>query len=334
MLSCDRQTSGSRFVTGGLLVVLALALASPAPATVLGCEALDFPNLHFKYRANHGRRSDTAILYYSGLMSFLNAYIETRQAEGALEKKPFEITFHDPMGDFGPAIDIDQDASTYHILSRRSGDLNLRQLVRIVDYFTLKSWQSFPQFEPEELETERWKAYDRASARFYRALDAEVGEPDLSFFRHRRAVVLEEGEIQVVYDADRLRYVLEGDTLDLEPADPVPVRVGDRTILGTKGAILVFENGVEVARQSTASKPCIAAVAVKTDGGSVRIGCEFTTWYHYAQNRFEEAENPRSERSYYREFETDKQDSGDDDLNGCRPLPTPVRVLLGASRGR
>lgn len=84
------------------------------------------------------------------------------------------------------------------------------------------------------------------------------------------------GFLKPVYEADRLRYVLEEEALDLEPADPVPVRVGDRTILGTRGALLVFEDGVEVARQSTASKDCIAAVAVKADGRSVRTGCEFT----------------------------------------------------------
>jgi len=330
---CDRKTPGSRAVTRGLLVVLSsLALAAPAPATVLGCEEMDFANLHFTYGANHYRRSDTVLLYYSGLMSFLDAYIERRQAGGALEKKPFEITYHDFMGDSGPIIEIDQDADAYRVLSRDEADLNLRQLVRIIDYFASESWQPFPQGDPREPDSEYWEAYDRETAGFYKALETEVGEPDLSFFRHGEAVVLEVGELQVVYEVDRLRYVLAGEALDLDPADPVPVRVGDRLILGTEGAILVFEDGVEVTRQSTSSKDCIAEVGVRTDGESVEIGCEHTRWYRYsyAQNRFEEAEGRTDQHFYGYEFED--QNPEDDEFEHCLSYPTPVRVSLGPSR--
>lgn len=123
---------------------------------------------------------------------------------------------------------------------------------------------------------------EEEAERVYKALETEVGEPDLSFFRHGEAVVLEVGELQVEYETDRLQYVLEGEALDLEPA--------------------------------------------------VRIGCENTNWYNYsyARNQFEEAENPRSDYAYYREYETDKQDSEAEELNGCRSFPAPVRVILGS----
>lgn len=308
-----------------LLVFLLLWVVSAAPgeATVLGCESLDYSSLRFEHWSNHCRRSDLRMLYYSGLMEALNTYVERRQAEGALETKPFEIAFFDPTGDMpAPLIEVDQDANAYHVVSRNDADLNLRQLVRIVEYFTLGSWHRFPQFDSGKLDdASYWEQIQREAERLYRALDAGIGEPDLSFFRGRASVVAEVGQLEVVYEDDRLSYVLTGEALDLEPADPVPVKVKDRYLLGTEGALVVFEKGVEVARQVTSWKECLEPPRAKTDRESVRIGCDWDPrqyTYLYGENRFQEDENGR-DGAYT--LESDKCGQ-----YPCGVHPTAVRV--------
>lgn len=227
-------------LTKPLLIAGALAFWSfESEATVIGCEYFLYPNLNFSYCSNHGRRSDTDMLYSIGLMEALNEYLGRKRAEGTLQEKKFEITYIDPIGDAGqPEIEVSQNRRGYYITSRNSSDLNLRHLVQLVEYFASENWRSFCCYGygrgPESIRK-----------RFESILDREVGQPDMSFFDGRRSVVFEIGDLQVVYENDRLFYSLAGKRLDLEPGDPTPCKVQNRLRFGSRNFIHVYANGVE-----------------------------------------------------------------------------------------
>ena len=82
-----------------LIVLIAVAWCSRSEATNYGCELFLYSHVNFTYCSNYCRRSDIKMLYYSGLMEALNAHIDRRLQEGALQPKKFEISFSDPMGD-------------------------------------------------------------------------------------------------------------------------------------------------------------------------------------------------------------------------------------------
>ena len=186
-----------------------------------------------------------------------------------------------------PEIEVSQNRRGYYITSRNSSNLNLYDLVRLVEYFASKNWQSFCCYRPYLTMTP-----ESARNRLARILDREVGQPDMSFFQGRRAVVFEVGDLQIVYENDRVFYSLASRRLDLEPADPAPVKVGNRYLFGSKDFLHVYENGVEVRRVPKPKSwtpdgfPCRARVHSK----GVHLGCGEGTplAYSYEKNQFNE----------------------------------------------
>jgi hypothetical protein len=228
-----------------LILLLLLACSSAARATNVGCEYILYPHLNLSLCYNHCRRSDTAMLRYTGLMEALNAHIEHRISEGKLADKKFEIIFVDPLADGGmPMTELTQNRRSYHMTLRHEADLKLAHLVRIVDFFASESWRPFDccRSWTESLLPEEQRE------RLRRILDRRVGLPDVSRFAGRRSIVFELGDLQVAYEDDRLSYWLAGRKLDLEPGDPRPVQVGNRYLFGSETSFHVYENGVEIRR--------------------------------------------------------------------------------------
>jgi hypothetical protein len=266
-----------------LIVLLLLVASRDSEASNVACEdRFRFPNVNLSYCSNYGRRSDTEMLYYKGLAKALNAYIDHKREAGeagALQGKKLEIEIDFANG--GPVINLSQGPSGYYVQFGPGSVVDLRQLLRIADCFASKNWRSF---------CPKWERKDPAIAlrTLNRILDREVGEPDMSFLAGSQTVVFELDDLQVVYEENRLFYVLAGRRLDLEPDDPTPVKLRDRYLFGSKGAVHVYENGSEILR-----RPCTYGV----DNGAPHARV-FRSWvnignagyprlsYSYEKNRF------------------------------------------------
>lgn len=304
-----------------ILLPLLLACGPAARATVAGCEYILQPHLNFSFCYNHCRRSDTAVFRYVGLMEALNAHIERRISEGKLTDKKFEIIFVDLIADSGmPVTELSQNRRGYHVTSRHEADLNLAHLVRIVDYFASKSWRPFDCCSSwtEPLPD------DEQRKRLRRILDSGVGPPHLSRFAGRRSTVLELGDLQMVYEDDRLSYWLAGRKLDLQPGDPRPVRVGDRYLLGSETFFHVYENGVEIRRYP---KPDLwkdwgctgGPILARAHRTWINLGCgDVRLTYSFEQNRFHEVASGKEEFRRAR---------CSDEPGGGEVHPLPVRVV-------
>ncbi|HSS49721.1 MAG TPA: hypothetical protein VLX28_12315, partial [Thermoanaerobaculia bacterium] len=224
-----------------LIVLILLIVSHDGEASNVACEdRFRFPNVNLIYCSNYGRRTDTEMLYYKGLAKALNTYIDHKREAGTLQGKKLEIRID--FADGGPVTDLSQGPTGYYVQFGPGSVVDLRQLLRIVDYFGSRSWRSFC---PD------WERKDPAIAlhTLNRILDREVGEPDMIFFAGLQTVVFELDDLQVVFEDNRLFYVLAGRRLDLEPDDPTPVKAGDRYLFGSKGAIHVYENGSEILRR-------------------------------------------------------------------------------------
>ncbi len=314
-----------RFLTA-LIALIAVAWCSRSEATNYGCELFLYSHVNFKYCSNYCRRSDVKMLYYSGLMEALNAHIDRRLQEGALQAKKFEIIFSDPFADMpAPVVEITQNRKGYHITSRDAGDLNLRHLVRVADYFTSRNWKPFSCCD-------RYIKVTPADIRrrFGRILDREVGDPNVSFFDGRRSIVLELDDLQLVYENDRLFFLLAGKRLDLEPEDPVPVKVGNRYLFGSKDFFHVFEKDLELRRRPKAKLwsewECSEPFRAKGYRKWVNLGCGeggARLSYSYDENRLYEVAAPEK---YY------QPRCGDEpDYYGVHP--NPLRVIRDTGSG-
>jgi hypothetical protein len=274
----------------GVLLVFSwlLAWSSPGEASGAGCEYILYPHVSFSYCTNHCRRNDMSVLYYTGLMEAVNAYVARKQDEGALQNKKLRIQFIDPLADSGrPEIELTRSRWEYQIVSRDAANLNLRDLVRLVDYFASPNWQSFCCYDYVN------RSHESVRNKIGRILDREVGQPDLAFFDGRRSIVAEIGDLQVVYENDRLFYSLAGQRLDLVPADPTPVQVKNRYLLGSRDFIHVYEEGREVRHSRTVQDSegswCEPPLRARAYRSWVNVGCwEPRRSYSYEKNRFYE----------------------------------------------
>jgi|GEM_PF-2360760 len=303
-----------------MLALILVLCSSKSEATTYGCEDFLYPHVHFRYCSPDCRRSDMAMLYYSGLMEALNAHIDRRVKEGALPAKKLEIEFSDPSGDMpAPVVEVTQSRKGYYVASRDAEDLNLLYLTRVVDYFASKNWKpysccnSYIKVTPKGIRR-----------RFGRSLDHEAGPPDLSFFDGRRSIVFELGDLQVVYENDRLFFLLAGKRLDLEPADPIPVKVGNRYFFGSKDFFHVFENGLEIRRRPKAKSwsewGCLEPFRARAYGKWINLGCGeggARLSYSYDKNRFYKVAAP----------ETFDRPRCSDDLRDMKVRPNPLRVI-------
>lgn len=305
-----------------LILLLLLATSSAARATNVGCEYILYPHLNFSLCYNACRRSDTAVLRYTGLMEALNSHIEHRISEGKLEDKKLEIIFVDPVADSGmPMTELSRNRRSYHITSRHEADLNLAHLVRIVDFFASEGWRPFDCCSSwtESLSQEEQRR------RLRRILDRSVGPPDLSRSAGRRSIVFELGDLQVAYEDDRLSYWLAGRKLDLEPGDPLPVRVGNRYLLGSAAFFHVYEDGAEIRRHPKPA-PSIdwgcsgGPILARAHRKWINLGCgDVQLSYSSERNRFYEVDNAE---------EDFRQVLCSDEPGGGKLHPPPVRVVL------
>ncbi|HEX4962506.1 MAG TPA: hypothetical protein VF173_16850 [Thermoanaerobaculia bacterium] len=230
---------------------------------------------------------ETDFLYYQGLAEVLNAYVTQKEADGALKPKKIEIEIACiPAINAGPIVAVSQSRESYDVTVAQTRKPDLRQLVRILSYFGSKRWRSFCCYD--------WGKNDTASRSFDRILDREVGEPDMSFFDGRQQVVFQRDELRVIYEADHLFYELAGQRLDLPPADPVPVKIGDRYLLGSEGTIVVYEKGTEVQRKSIPCQPEMPiSTRVYARWVNVDAFCNRKMLsYSYERNRFYDVKIP------------------------------------------
>lgn len=291
-----------------LVAFLLFLLGWECWATTVGCsDHFLLPTLNLSY-CEDGCPSDTEMLYHRGLTEALDAYITKRRDAGALAAKKFEIKLVPGAAEAGPGIDLSQGLNGYYIYvsygASWSPAHDLRQFVQLVDYFGHKDWRPF---------TGDFKSSNSVLARI---LGRAVGQPDMSFFEGRSSVVSEVGEVQVVYENDRLVYWLAGRRLDLQPADPIPVQIGNRYLLGSTTGIHVYENGSEVGRAPIkCALPPTRAMAFRR---WVNIGCGGNAWltYSYERNRFYEVDRYAPELG---------RSCGDDPIAN-KVHPTPFRV--------
>lgn len=275
-----------------LLLVLAGLAASPGEATDVACEDhFLLPNLDLSFCSNYCRRSDTGMLYYSGLAEALSAYLVHLQERAAIQGKKLEIEAQPAFGNAGPAVCLTRSPNAFHVEFRYGypaseaceGISGLRDFVRIVDYFASSGWQSFCY---------DYRTVPCATAlhSFERLLDREVGQPDMSFFEGRQTVVFKLDDLQIVDEGDRLFYVMAGRRLDLEPGDPTPVKVGERYLFGSRGAIHVYENGSEILRKAWEHDPSLGPFRAQASRTWVNLGYLEGPQLSYSakENRFHE----------------------------------------------
>ncbi|HET9227164.1 MAG TPA: hypothetical protein VFR31_10880 [Thermoanaerobaculia bacterium] len=293
------------------VALLLLAWSSGSEATYPGAEYFLHSELNLSYWSNHCRRSDTDMLYFRGLTEALNSYI----LEKGKGTKKLEISVQDPAGHgSAPGVTLSQNRKGYHIFTaaRRSSDFNLPLLVQLVEYFASPSWKFYSCCRDYD-QADSWRV-------LHRLLDKEIGEPDMSFFQGRRSVVFETGDFQVIYEEDRLFYSLAGKTLDLEPGDPVPVKVGQRYLFGSKGFFHVYENGVEVQRTAKSEQCASAAdepLLTRVHDEWVNVSCGLR--YLYKENRFEQIPSSRADEY--------KRTRCSDERGGGAVHPPPLRVI-------
>jgi hypothetical protein len=275
-----RGVAASLRVLGAALGFLVLAPVSRATESQYKYYSLSHLRLTLCYYYPH---HETDFLYYKGLAEILNLYIVQKVTEGTLRPKRVEIHIacHTPEVNAVPIVEVSQSRKSYDIVLAKDRDPNLYQLVRILDYFSSKNWKSFCCYDMAK--------NDAASHSFDRILDREVGELDMSFFVGRQQVVFHRDELRVIYEADRLFYELASQRLDLRPADPLPVKVRERYLMGTEGAIVVYGKGRELRRESIPCRldlPIAAQAFAKWVNINTRCGKGEVLAYSYDRNRF------------------------------------------------
>lgn len=280
---------GSLGLLGAVLGMLVLAPVSSATNP----QSKGFLRSHLNLRlCYYNDDNEMDFLYYKGLAEVLNSYISQRVMEGALRPKKVEINVAclTPWIDAGPIVEVRQSHKRYDILVAKNREPNLHQLVRIVNYFSSRNWESFCCYD-------RLKN-DAASRTFDRILDREVGEPDMSFFVGRRQVVFQRDELRVIYEADHLYYELAGRRLDLKPDGPLPVKVRDRYLFGIEGALVVYGRDGEVRRKAISCDPS-GFVTARAYARWVNIDISRcgggALAYSYDKNRFYRVESLPSE---------------------------------------
>ncbi|HEX6904143.1 MAG TPA: hypothetical protein VF789_30815 [Thermoanaerobaculia bacterium] len=273
-----------------LVLILGFFLLAASSSLATEVSYKDFvllSHLNLAVCSNSGMRADTDILYYTGLARVLNDYVAAKVEEGALQPKKVEIKIAcHTAEEAGPSIvDVSQNRRGYYIVMVRDVKPDLYQLVRIIDYFADKRWKPFCH--------DKWHSTvspETAFRTFNRILDETVGKPDLSFFASRREVVLQRDELRVVYEAEQLFYEMTGQRLDLKPDDPLPVKLRDRYLFGSEGAVVVFADGKERRRKSPSS--CVRPhppIRAKVYTRWINIDCGANVLaYSYDRDRFYE----------------------------------------------
>ena len=230
-----------------VLAALVAATASPLSAGFSCPLYFDEPHVTIQAtQAQGGIFVPMDSLPIKGLAVLLEQYVAARIDRGELPSTVhFEI-----LGTTGywawlapvPTC-LTRSQSSYSIYTE---DLSLRNLVRLVEFSASERWRSFCYDRGDPSKTPG--LIPRLEQTLERILDEAVGEPDLSFFAGRRAVVYRVGELAVIYQDGRLFYELAGKELGVPPEGFLPVQVGDRYILQSRHAAVVFEAGAVIAR--------------------------------------------------------------------------------------
>ena len=228
-----------------LIILLSASLFSASqPAHATSCTTAEFRTTHvdLTYCENHGRWKTKDLLYHKGLISLLGSYIEATGLDEKFGSRRVKVTIYSPAFGADFVFGVNRDASTLRIQGR--GVLEPMLFLRTLHYFTVPGWQPFPG--------DRSGAYDGVSddtilKEFNAILDATVGEIDR--VPSQRFVVMNLGHLQVVYDHGALSYELDGVTLAETVQDPIPIRIGDRFLLGSDRGILVYESNKLIAER-------------------------------------------------------------------------------------
>ena len=229
-----------------LLFLFLYLLSTGRPAHGTSCVYAEFRTTHVDllYCENHGRWNFTELLRQKGLIRVLDHYVASTGLEEKLAPKRVKVTVYSSVFGAEVVYGFREDMSSFNIQVRGAVDPEL--LLRTVDYFATPDPRPFP--------AEGSDPYSRSDASILEEVESLLGGATASqdsaraLSLNRRFVVMNLGELLVVYRAGELTYELSGVTLPEPVSDPIPIRVVDRYYLGDGQGISVYEGGKVVAR--------------------------------------------------------------------------------------
>lgn len=222
-------------------VIIIFVFSVNAGATERAYHNYIYSNLNFSFCYNLTSHDPVEYLYYKGLSTLLNEYIKEKIENGGLDKKKLEIQAGCTLFGIYPAIEISRNKNGYFVFIH--GDTNLNQLVRIVNYFASKDWESFCY------------NYENVSPKvalklFNTILDKVVGTPQLEFIENKSIKVWEVGSLQIMYKPDELFYQFNEKVLNFKPSNPLPAKLQDRYFYVINNKIQVVEEDKIILEQT------------------------------------------------------------------------------------
>ena len=267
-------------------VIIIFVFSVNAGATERAYHNYIYSNLNFSFCYNFTSHDPVEYLYYRGLSTLLNEYIKEKIENGDLDKKKLEIQAGCTLFGIYPAIEISRNKNGYFVFIH--GDTNLNQLVRIVNYFASKDWESFCY------------NYENVSPKvalklFNTILDKVVGTPQLEFIENKSIKVWEVGSLQITYKPDELFYQFNEKVLNFKPSNPLPAKLQDRYFYVINNKIQVVEEDKIILEQTIPDyddiMPYLYTIESYWKWLNVYYREDPILSYSYAKNRFYKIQN-------------------------------------------
>ncbi len=228
------------------LIILILAISTSLPAQASSCVDTEFRTTRVDLLncANRGAWNYRDLLYHKGITRLLDSYLAETGLDEALSPKRLRLAVY-PEFWATPVFAFDQNQDYYSIEWR--GTLDPRLFLATLHYFTAADWLPFPGDQSmARSAASRQQARKITDDAVLRELDEvlrnRIGEIDLSRVTDRRFVVMNLGQLQIIFKNGTLFYELDGIRLKESVQDPIPTRIGIRYLLGSDRGISVYES--------------------------------------------------------------------------------------------
>ncbi|MEM7354512.1 MAG: hypothetical protein AAF657_27135, partial [Acidobacteriota bacterium] len=184
-----------------------------------------------------------------------------------------------PVFDGGIVFSTDQNDDELIIQAR--GRQKPRLFLRALLYFTSPEWQPFPraQLSPDS---------DLSDELVLQEIDkifSDAGvDIDSAWAENQQILLLKLGELRIVFKNGTLSYQLGGVQLKEKVRDPIPIRVGERYLLGTEHGIRVYESGKRIAEKAWSRADATAPIypLLYVDGKNVDFFDSFGAFLVYS----------------------------------------------------
>lgn len=224
-------------------VALLLALAPDTARAGCSCDAyVLLPHVAYQAGAFQSCLLDVPrLMRERGVALLIEEHVAGLVQRGELPPGSLHVRGANAYAGQAPPVSVSRNEGGWFIEGAPA--LDLRNLIRTIDYFASPSWRPFEDTAaPGGAEDPRVIALRR----FERVLDRAVPEPDMAEIRARRITVFEAGDLAAIYVNDAVHYEIAGRRLATEPRGFLPGQVGQRWILQSGDSIVALDTRGDV----------------------------------------------------------------------------------------